>query len=100
MATIARMLLVGSFAALALVLAGQAAPTQRPAPPPAPSGKVVYLAGALSDEALVALGALAASRPDATLLLDSQPLRPYLKHFLSQAKPPQVVAVGKFSEDR
>lgn len=102
MATIARTLLVGTFVALGLVLTDQPAPSQRPAPsaPDKAPARVVYLAGELPDEALIALGSAVATRPEATLLLDSRPLRPYLKHFLCQLKPPRVVAVGKFSDDR
>src|SRR5262249_19175499 len=103
MATIARTLFVALSAALGLALMGQAAPVQRPdSPPPQPhpQGRVVSLAGGLSDEALISLGSAVASRPEAVLLLDSRPLKPYLKHFLGELKPKRVVAVGKFGEDR
>lgn len=82
---------------LAVGSVGPARPAGRPAPEPA--AKVVYLAGGLSDEALVSLGSAVAARPEAVLLLDSRPLTPYLKHFLGELKPPRVVAVGKFDED-
>src|SRR5262245_30720135 len=102
MATIARTLFVALPAALALALMVEAAPVQQPAPPPPSrqSDAVVYLAGGLSDEALICLGAAVASRPEAVLLLDSRPLKPYLKHFLGELKPKRLVAVGTFDEDR
>jgi hypothetical protein len=100
MQTIARMLVVGLLAGLGFVLVGGAGPTARRAPPAhVPAGRVVYLAGRLSDEALVALGAAVASRPGAVLLLDSRPQSRYLKHFLSAYHPEHVVAVGGFDED-
>jgi hypothetical protein len=103
MATFARLLFVGLLAALGFGLVGRAAPIDRPAAVPLPAREppahTVYLAGALSDEGLISLGAAVASRPDALLLLDSRPLTPYLKHFLGELKPQRVVAVGKFAED-
>ncbi len=67
-------------------------------PDPAPPPRVVYLAGRLSDEALVSLSTAVATRPDAVLLVDSRPQRRYLRHFLAGYRPGRVVAVGSFDE--
>jgi hypothetical protein len=57
--------------------------------------RVVYLAGDLSDENLIGLGAaLAAWREDSVLLLDSSKASPYVKAFLSAYKPTRVIPVG------
>src|SRR5262245_4364968 len=90
----ARMLTLGLLAALALAPAAPAAPATRAVAP-----KVVYLAGGLSDEALIAFGAAVASRPDALLLLDSPAQSAFLKHFLDELKPQRLVAVGSFREN-
>jgi hypothetical protein len=93
MQTIARMLVAGLLAALC------AGPPARAADPPAPAGRVVYLAGRLSDEALVSLS-IAAAQPGGLLLIDSPSRRRYLKHFLTAHRPGRVIAVGAFDTDR
>ena len=59
-----------------------------------PAGRVVYLGRGLSDESLITLGAAVAARPGAVLLLDSPPLTPYLRHFLTAYRPDRVIPVG------
>jgi hypothetical protein len=93
----ARMLLVSLLAGLGL--AGPPSSADRPTPPHTPAGRVVYLAGRLSDEALISLGAAVASRPNALMLLDSPAQSRYIKHFLSAYRPDQVIAIGAFDDD-
>ena len=86
MPRIARLLLVG-LAALSPV--GLASAASRP----------VYLAGQLSDGALIRLSTAVAAHPDAILLMDSQNLSPYLRHFLAEYRPDRVVPVGRFPDE-
>ncbi len=90
--TFARMLIVGVLAGTGLALVSPG--TGAPAGPAA--AKVVYLAGGLSDESLVTLGAAVAAQPGAVLLLDSKPLNPSLRHFLSAYRADRVIPVGSF----
>jgi hypothetical protein len=100
MHTIARTLYVGLLAGTAFTLLGAGPPGSFPTPAATADtgqeGGVVYLGGGLSDEQVIALGAAVASQPDATMLLDSKPLTPYLKHFLAARKPARVVPIGDF----
>ena len=41
-----------------------------------------------------------AARPGAVLLLDSQPLTPYLRYFLSAYRPDRVIPVGAFPDGK
>src|SRR5260370_10290629 len=61
--------------------------------------RVVYLAGKLSDEELIVLGA-SASASDAApvLLIDSPATAPYLKSFLAAYQPDRVVPAGEFAD--
>lgn len=74
MQKIARMLLLLGVVSVSVSVewrvASQAAPGSPLTPRPSPSQRVVYLAGRLSDEALVSLGSAVAARPGALLLLD------------------------------
>lgn len=96
MHTFARMLLIGLLTAASLVRSDV---TRAECAPAAPSARLVYLAGGLSDEATLSLGAFAAARPHALLLFDSPAVRPYLKHFLAAYQPDRVIPVGTFRED-
>ena len=102
MQTIARMLFVGLLAGTGFALLGRACPPPTTARIPSvpPAGRVVYLGSGLSDECLISLGAAAAARPGAVLLLDSPPLTPYLRHFLAAYRPDRVIPVGAFSDDK
>lgn len=61
--------------------------------------RVVFLAGSLSHEQTVTLGAgLAASKHPGVLLLDSIKSSPYHKLFLSAYRPERVLPVGTFAE--
>ncbi len=67
---------------------------------PAANGDV-FLAGTLSDAALVTLSAAVASRgTPVVLLLDSAGATPYTRAFLSAYGPGRVVPVGYFAEGR
>jgi hypothetical protein len=100
MKTIAWTLLVGFVAGAWLTLGGKAGPAGgSPRATPHSHSKVVYLAGRLSDEALMALGAAVATRPGALLLIDSVPQSRYLRHFLTAYKPDRAIGVGNFDED-
>jgi hypothetical protein len=103
MHTIARMLYVGLLAGTGFALLGgadSAVPArdggESSARVATPLAREVYLAGGLSDEALIALGSAVAGRPGAMLLLDSKPLTPYLRHFLAAYCPDRVIPVGTF----
>ncbi len=97
MATFARTVLLGTLAAVVLVLAGPAAPPPDAGRPPA--DRVVYLARGLPDEALIVLGAALAGRgEDNVLLLDSDARTPSLKSFLDDFRPARLVPVGSFPD--
>jgi hypothetical protein len=67
-----------------------------PAPGAGPSspGRVVYLAGKLSDEGLIVVGAALAAEPSAVLLLDSPGASRANAAFLKAYAPDRVVRVG------
>src|SRR5262245_59459018 len=67
-----------------------------PAPGAGPSwpGRVVYLAGKLSDEGLIVVGAALAAEPSAVLLLDSPGASRANAAFLKAYAPARVVRVG------
>ena len=81
----ARLLLVG-LSALSLNAVASAA--DRP----------VYLAGQLSDTALVRLSTAVAARPGAVFLMDSPELSVYLRHFLALYRPDKIIPVGQFAD--
>ncbi len=90
MTIFARTLLAGMLAALGLALVGPAASPH--------TGRVVYLARGLSDEALIVLGACLAGRDDAVLLLDSDKRPAPLQSFLHDYHPDRLVPVGSFPD--
>src|SRR5262245_31375733 len=64
-----------------------------------PGKRVVYLAGAMPDEGLVAFSvALAASGEPGVLLLDSTKATPYIRSFLDAYRPERIVPVGTFPD--
>jgi hypothetical protein len=64
------------------------------------SERVVFLAGDLAEEELIALSAnLAASGHPGVLLLDTPRFSTYTRSFLTAFQPEHVVPVGSFSED-
>src|SRR2546423_1889786 len=92
---------------VALVLLCRAATESRDQVPPAaqppaaaaPAKPVIYLAGDLAEEDLIALSAavLAGDHPG-MLLLDSPRLTAQLKDFLATAGPQQIIPVGAFAK--
>jgi hypothetical protein len=64
-------------------IAGPGSPAREPAPQTAES-RMVYLAGRLADEDLIALTtAVAAAEPPTVVLLDTPGVRAHLKNFLT-----------------
>lgn len=94
--TVTRTLLVGLAAVVSLALLDPRSSARLAGEP----AGTVYLAGRLSDEQLISLGAAVATRPGAVLLLDSAGLSAQLSRFLGQYRPANFVAVGGFPEDR
>jgi Peptidase family C25 len=91
----ARALFFATLAALAFGLLGGRA--SLPQPPECD----VFLAGKLSDEALVALSAAVMSHePPALLLIDSPEATPYTRAFLATYSPKRVCPIGCFGEGR
>jgi hypothetical protein len=94
----ARALLLAVLAALVFGLVG---PYAAPVGPAVAGDNDVFLAGNLSDAALVSLSVAAASRePPAVLLIDSPGTTPYLRMFVDAYGPGRVVPVGSFREGR
>jgi hypothetical protein len=80
---------------LLAVLAGGIVPVAAQAAP----ARVVYLAGQLADEDLIALtSAVATADPPPVLLLDTPGTAPYLNGFLTAFRPDRVVPVGTFAD--
>src|SRR5262245_6906549 len=62
--------------------------------------RVVFLAGDLAEEDLIAFTAnLAASGHPGVLLLDTPRFGPYVKTFLTSFQPEHVIPVGPFADD-
>src|SRR6516165_5810861 len=67
--------------------------------PASAAERVVYLAGKLSDEELIVLGAAAsASESTPLLLLDTPATANHLKSFLTAYQPDRVVPIGEFPD--
>ncbi len=93
--TAARALLFAVMAALAFGLIGD---FRSPARAPTYD---IFLAGRLSDEALLTLSAAVSSRqPPALLLIDSPDATPYTRAFLTAYGPGRICPVGSFGEGR
>lgn len=93
MHTLVRTSFLGLVAVSCLVLLPLSRPTRAN---PEKTDRTVYLAGELSDEALISLGAAVAARPGALLLLDTP--EPSLRRFLIDYRADRIVPVGRFAE--
>ncbi len=92
----ARLIFFAALGALAFGLLGHRAAVVDRA-----GSRDVYLAGGLSDTALVTLGAAVSSaRSPALLLIDSPGATPYNRAFLSAYEPGRVFPVGRFDGGR
>src|SRR5436305_1425230 len=69
------------------------------AEPPAPAGRVAFVAGSLSPPELIMLtAAVAAGNHPGIVLLDSAKATRYLRTFLEAYHPERVLPVGNFPE--
>ncbi len=99
--SVARSLYLATFFFLAfgLLSVPRAAPSAAEGALSPPTGRVVYLAGEMPDEQLIALGSgLANAERPATLLIDTTAATPYTKMFLRSYRPDRVVPVGGFRD--
>lgn len=94
----ARSSLVVVLAALAFGLLGETASRERPAP--RTPAKVVYVAGAMPETALLALHAAAEAHAADCFLLDSVRASAYLRAHLAGSAVQHVVPLGSFAESR
>ena len=104
MRILARMLLLGTLAALAFPLFNIAEAGKDPsalALVVGSSSRPVFLGQNLAEEDRIALAvAAAATNPHALVLFDSPRLAPYLKAFFKAYRPDQIIPVGAFPEGR
>jgi hypothetical protein len=89
------------FAVLIALVFGLIGPHDTPACPMVAGEGDVFLAGGLSDAALVTLSTAVASRePPAVLLIDSPGTTPYVRAFLDSYGTSRVLPIGRFGEGR